>query len=204
MQKNHSTIEDLVRNTKVPERSASYWQEFPKEVIRRIAQLEHVPAVVRRNECRTSSMAWLLPVGLATACLAIGFMIGFWSGGGRARSMDVLARYDKVYRETVRMFPHQVSAIVMKQGDAQLVLTDHANVPTSQPLVLKVTISGQTQHIITFSGQQVRLNGESCEVMTDANGNVILVGKGWCWSSQDARKKVGHYKFEAQPLETAL
>jgi hypothetical protein len=53
---------------------------------------------------------------------------------------------------------------------------------------------------ITFSGQQIRVNGEHWEVLTDGQGEVFVVGKRSVWSSDAPMREAGAYRIKAQPL----
>jgi hypothetical protein len=195
-------LDDLLRTSKVPERPASYWRDFPGQVMDRLKRQEHQS--MRESHQSPWSLglgAWRLSAA-AAALLVIGFVAGHWHATTRTSALQAMTQYQKVYREMAQLFPNQVRAIVMDPSGMHLVLSDQANVPASQPVVIKVSSGGQTQKIITFSGQEIRLNGETCEVMTDSDGNVILVGRGWCWSSKETPS--GRYRIEAQPLETML
>ncbi len=60
------------------------------------------------------------------------------------------------------------------------------------------------QNYVTFSGQQIRLNGETCEVLLDHHGNVLLVGQRWIFSTAQASANHARYQVAAQPLEMTL
>ena len=54
---------------------------------------------------------------------------------------------------------------------------------------------------MTFSGQQIRFNGEDCDVLADAQGNVMLVGRQRIWHSAFSVPLAGKYRITARTLE---
>jgi hypothetical protein len=113
------------------------------------------------------------------------------------------ALVEKCYRETEALFPNQVQAIVFDEAGPRVVLAEKADVPKSPPLYLKICGPRGCQEIVTFSGQQVRVNGDVCDVLTDAAGNVMLAGDHMFWSSQSVGTKAGRYRIEARTMETS-
>ena len=110
----------------------------------------------------------------------------------------------KYFQEIETLFPGQVQAIVFDQQGSHLVLAEHSNVPADSPLYLKICGPKGCQNYVTFSGQQIHFNGETCEVLLDRHGNVLLVGPQWVLSTAGAPTKHARYQVAARPLETTL
>jgi hypothetical protein len=108
--------------------------------------------------------------------------------------------YAKLYREVEAMFPNQVRAIAVDQQGVRLDLADKPNVPASAPLLVNVCREQQCRAFITFSGQQIRVNGESWDVLANGEGGVFVVGKRSVWSSEEPTQRAGVYRIDAQPL----
>ena len=83
-------------------------------------------------------------------------------------------------------------------------LAPEPNLPASPPLYLKICGPKGCQRFVTFSGQQIRVNGDVCDVLVDHQGNVLVVGRETLWSDAKAAARIGPYQIEARALETTL
>ena len=172
------------------------------------------PSKVRGPNSRrdTSPSAWAVvlrflanqpayALGMAAVCVAFGFLLGFWRGQRFWAYDPQLAEAQKYFREIESLFPHQLQAIVLDQQGAHLVLAQEANLPVSPPLYLKICGPKGCQRFVTFSGQQIRVNGDVCDVLADHQGNVLVVGRQFLWAGSQASAGSGPYQIEARPLE---
>ena len=132
------------------------------------------------------------------------FFLGFWRGQRSLSDDPQLAAARKYFHEIEALFPNQVQAIVFDQRGTQLVLAQEPNVPASPPLYLKVCGPKGCQRFVTFSGQQIRVNGDVCDVLADGRGEVLLVGRQLLWSGSKAVAASGGYQVEARALENHL
>jgi hypothetical protein len=114
-----------------------------------------------------------------------------------------VAQVQKCYREIEAMFPNQVQAIIFDEAGSRIVLAEKPGVPDSTPLYLRICGPQGCQQVVTFSGQEIQVNGENWEVLTDAAGNVLLVGNKFVWSSASHVHELGKYRVETRSLETA-
>jgi hypothetical protein len=200
---NNHRLNNLLKRACVPERPAEYWEGFPSQVTRQIRQELHPGkgAPMEPSRFRVSAMAW--GIGLAACCVAMGFLIGFWKG--KAASPDTqLASMQKYYREVAAMFPNQLQAVIIDDKGPRLVLADAANVPNSSPIFLQVCQAKHCQNFITFSGQQIPVNGERCDVLADAQGNIIVAGQKLVWSSRQPDAARSAYHIRARLMEMQL
>lgn len=193
---NDSELHHLLRQARVPERSQDYWQAFPQRVERRI-RAEARESRYRRP--RTWSLAW--GVGLATACLVLGFVLGLRKGQESAPPVSQSADYLKLFREVNGLFPNRLQAIVIEGSQVRLVLSDSADVPASPPLLVDICRHGRCQTFITFSGQQVRVNGDTYDVLYNAEGKVIVAGSDRVWIGSEAVTSPDGVKVRARLLE---
>jgi len=206
---NNDELDQLVRRSAVPERPAEFWDQFPGKVIEGITPA-HRPA----SKPTTDRGYWLtlfgsplrplaFGLGLAVMCAVVGFALGFWKGQQSTAGDSQLAEMRKCFREIEAMFPHQVQAIVLDQKGARLVLADQPNLPAAPPLYLRICGPSGCQRFVTFSGQQICVNGDVCDVLLDRHGSVLLVGQRLLWSASQPTDS-GTYRIEAHPLDTAL
>jgi hypothetical protein len=184
---------ELLKSAKTPERPEGYWRDFPVQVTSKLhRQQSSVPQ--RRMK---PALVWGLALG--TACVVIGLMFGRQgtrTEGSKGASAE-LAEARKCYREFEGMFPNQLQAIVFDRQGPRMVLADGAVVPDSTPFYLRVCGSAGCQGFVTFSGQEIQVGGELCEVLADGQGGVMLVGNGHVWSAGDSTSAV---RVEARPL----
>ena len=82
-------------------------------------------------------------------------------------------------------------------------LAQEPNLPASPPLYLKISGPRGCQRFVTFSGQQIHVNGDVCDVLADHRGNVLVVGRQLLWSGSKASGGSGQYQIEARALESS-
>ena len=217
---NDKELNEVLKRAAVPERGEDYWGRFPSRVTaelerRKQAALAEKGADAGVRAVTSAGDAWswttlvrslvnkpAFALGAAAACLALGFYLGFWRGQ-RSPSYDPqLAEAQQYFREIQGLFPHQLQAIVFDQQGAHLVLAPEPNLPASPPLYVKICGPGGCQRFVTFSGQQIHVNGDVCDVLSDHQGNVLLVGRQLLWSGSKAGAGSGKYQIEARTLES--
>jgi hypothetical protein len=193
---NNAELDKLLQAVPVPERDAGFWDEFPKRITRR---LNGSRASVFRRSASPRVAKWAWAWGLAGACVVAGFILGSWRSRVAAEQHQ-LANLQKCFREIAALFPNQLQAIVLDERGPRLVLSDTPNVPMSDPLFVKICRERNCQTFITFSGQQISVNGEVFDVLSDGAGHVILAGRSRVWSSGDPQIDSVPWRIEARPL----
>jgi len=184
-------LDKAMKRARVPEHTAGYWENFPKRVTTRLAA-EPVPAApIFAN--RHGIWTW----AVASALAALIVCLGVWVRGRIVRAQP---DYAKLYHEIESMFPNQVRAIVVDRNGMKLDLSDKPDVPPSSPVRVDVCRNEQCATYITFSGQSIRLNGETCDLLSDGQGHFSLVGRGIVWTSSDPSRHPEAYHIEAGPL----
>jgi len=198
---NNRELDKLLKSVPVPERPAEYWEDLPRQVL----------ATLPRDRCRDELPAasnWrrftLARLSFAVCTLAACFLIGFLLGSRRhlppALSARELATVRTYLRELEALFPNQVQAVVFEESGPRLVLAERPTVPASQPVFVRLIGPGGTRGFLTFSGQQIRLNGEHMDVLVTGRGQVLLVGESLAWSSADADAVAGPWRITARLL----
>ena len=199
MNQRDEELNELLRTVRVPERSPEYWAEFPQAVVRQLQRPAPRPAA---PATRVSGWAWSL--GFATVCLLLGFFVGFRRGHTVGFSTAEVAQSQKIYQELAALFPDRLQTVLLDARGSQLVLTTDAHPPASAPLLVQICHAGACRRFITFSGQRVALNGETFEVLADAQGNVLVVGQHLAWSSHAPRLVTSGYRIRATALGETL
>jgi hypothetical protein len=198
---NDAELDKLLRGVPVPARDPAYWEEFPPTVIRHLAG-PRSSGLSRPTRPWAGRFAW--GIGLATACIVLAFLIGVRHGRDTAPEKAQIAAVEKAFAEICSLFPHQVRAIVMDDRGARLLLADEPNLPDSQPLFLTICGPKGCQRVITFSGEQIPINGEVCDVLVNGRGQVLVAGDGWVWSGADASRGDLPFRIRAHPLGSVL
>lgn len=205
---NNTELNRLLKSTSVPEPPQDYWEQFPgrvtDEVRRRRARkpmLDSAPA--SWSAAVLYRFRWALGTAVTAALVLVAVLIVYSRGKPGAAGPDAFAEAQKCFREIEPLFPNQIKAIVFDQQGAQLVLADTATVPVSTPVYIKISGPNRSRQFVTFSGQQIPVNGDVCDVLVDHQGNILLVGRQLVWSSSKPAVKPGPYQIEARPLETA-
>jgi hypothetical protein len=184
-------LDERLKKARTPERSAGYWEDFPKRVT---AQLSGgACAEVTTSAGSRRFWGW----GLAGACVALIVGFGLWMESSIATAQP---NYTKLYREIESMFPNQIRAIVVESGGVRLELSDKPDIPSSTPLRVDVCHDQQCGTYITFSGQRIRVNAESWDVLADGVGHVLVAGPNVVWTSAEPTRRAGAYHIDAQPL----
>src|SRR5207248_2781302 len=92
---NDSELNQTLKSARVPERLAEYWEQFPKQILPRLRQGSVLAAPKRTR--KPPLLIWT--TGFATACLVIGFGIGFWHGRHQVSEGGSLTESVKLVRE---------------------------------------------------------------------------------------------------------
>ncbi|MEY2429966.1 MAG: hypothetical protein QOJ40_2851 [Verrucomicrobiota bacterium] len=197
---NNRELDEILKRVPFPERPVEYWEEFPGRVRRQLrSPRERARGFEGRRVVPRFPPAW--GIGLALVCIVIAWAVGFRSQKSSPTNAQQLSQVRKYFREIEALFPNQVQAITFDQQGAHLTLAPEANVPSSPALYLKVCGAEGCQRFITFSGQQIRIRGQLCEVLADRDGGILLVGRDFLWSSSAKAGDKAAYRIEAKPLE---
>jgi hypothetical protein len=198
---NNDELDKMIKSAPIPDARGDFWAELPTNVQR---GLNRVSGSTARAGSEFGGprffWKWAAPLAFAAVCVAVGF---FW--GARARKVErvgtsELAEARACWREASALFPNQLEAIVFGQRGPQMMLSDKPDQPVSAPIFLKVCDGKTCRRIVTFSGQQIEVNGESFEVLIDLKGEVILVGDAKVWKSSGDSSDLGPLKVFARLL----
>jgi hypothetical protein len=202
---NDDRLNELLKSTSVPERPREYWEQFPAQVTRELRRNAHGSARVSPpTRPFFFRPAFGFALCIAVACLLVGFWIGRRGGSSGGRIDTTFAQAQQYYREIAQLFPNQVRAIVFDQTGTHLVLADRADVPAASPVFMKICGPKGCQGIVTFSGQQIRVNGKPMDVLVGPMDEVILAGPDSIWSSKQAGNQIGEYRIQAEALHPQL
>lgn len=194
-------LDELLKSARVPDRSGEYWENFSRDVT---SQIRRRDASARGEWLTSRGVKWRVAawgIGLAVVCGLLGLHSGFWRGRDAGIDSGQMAEVKKYYREIEALFPNQVRAIVFDQQGPHLVLSERADIPKSPALFLKICGPKGCESLVTFSGQNIKVNGEQFEVLADAQGKVIVVGNNRVWAGGD---NSGPIRIQSKPLETLM
>jgi hypothetical protein len=198
---NNAELDKLLKSTPAPDRAPALWEALPKRIMARLHWQTGRETISEIGSRQFVPLAWAFGSIAMCAVIALAFFAlrqpAEKSQGGQ------MAGAEKCYREIESLFPNQIQSIVFDETGSRIVLAEKADVPASTPLYLKICGPRGCQQVVTFSGQQIRVNGETCDVLADAAGHVLLVGKRLVWSSASLTRQIGPYRIEARSLEAA-
>jgi hypothetical protein len=200
---NNTELHKVLQKAKVPEPRPGFWDDLPQNVQRHIHRGETASTRSSIAE-RPAFIALLLrraavPLAFAAVCIMVGFIWGFNSHKSEAFNPAELAEARACWREVAALFPNQLQAIVFDPQGSRLLLSEHANPPGSAPIFLKLCDGKGCRRFVTFSGQQIKMNGESFEVLIDHSGEILLIGDAKVWTGSK-NATFGTYKVFARPL----
>lgn len=197
---NNAELDKLLRTMPAPDRAPDFWEQLPKRITTQIHWRSRRDASVPAAPRTAFPSAWAWGAGAIGLLLALTLTLRRGQTEGEAAGQ--YAQMAKCYREIAAMFPNQVQSIIFDEHGPRLVLAEQADVPKSPALYLKICGPSGCQEVVTFSGQQIRVNGDDCDVLLDAAGNVLLVGRQLVWSSASPARERKQYRIEARALET--
>ncbi len=200
---NNAELDKTLRRAKVPDPRAGYWDDLPANVQREIARgasTARGEVAGRRFDAIRLVLRRAVPLTLAAACLMVGFFWGAHWRKGRAANAVEIAEARACWREAAALFPNQLQAIEFDQQGSRLVLSEQANRPIFPPVFVRLCDGKRCQGFVTFSGQQISVNGESFEVLIDRKGEILLAGNASVWNSATDTASFGRYKVMARPL----
>lgn len=198
---NNSELNDLLHRARVPKRSEQEWKELAGDTVRALS-LRRGHALAARAHSAVKRIA-LWSVGIATACALFVLALNH-RRVDRIEPHHDIANARKLFSELSALFPNQLEAVVFDGSTPRLVIAEQTSANKGTPLFVRLCGAQGCQRVITFSGQRVLLNGESCEVLVDARGHVIVTGEHFVWSSGEAVSSQHGYRIEAATLEEAL
>jgi hypothetical protein len=206
-----SELDEILRSGRLPDPGTEYWERFPKRVMARIASSTRVggKASVQGASGWISAVRSLvslprMTLAAAVAVVVLGVFVWLGKDGGSAVNLQAqLAQAQKYFNELEPLFPNQLRAIVFDPQGPRVVLAEKADVPSSPPIYIRICGPKGCQGFVTFSGQQLRVDGDTFDVLVDCQGEVLLVGGQGVWSSSSLAAGVGRYRIAARLLPTA-
>lgn len=195
---NDTELNRILKAAEPPRRDDEYWKDFPGQVTRQLNR----PLPPERHAARwLPRLAWA--GGFAGILVLAGFLAGRHLGHTEAANGQLL-QSEKLIREVMTLFPNRVRAIVKDETGMRLVLSDADDVPTSNPLWVKVCRGERCTTVVTFSGQELQIAGQNMTVLSDAGGDVILTGEHFAWAGDGKSLGLRELKIQARALHLAM
>jgi hypothetical protein len=190
---NNSELEKKLRGAAGPPLGTDYQETFPRKVLANLRS--DPPGRIPAKHAWRPRLAWAFATA---ACILIAFAAGHWHGR-IAADHDVLADA-KLVQETLAMFPHRVRAILRDEHGMHLVLSDNEDVPASIPIYVRICDGQQCSSLVTFSGQEIQIAGQTLTVLSEANGGIILEGKEFLWENGKSLHAAKNLRIQAKNL----
>jgi hypothetical protein len=171
---NQDELDQILRSSRLPERTETYWEGFPRRVTQRLEIELEVPI-------RSSPWHPFSP----------------WDD-------RFVALYDgRVLRQMQAQYPGRLQAIIQDGSGVHPQLSAAANVSMSNPVLLEIRDGKDHRVIVTFSGQLVKCGGRDVMVLSDVGGQVMLVGDGFFWSRQASSGLSDTVHIQAEQIPNA-
>jgi hypothetical protein len=202
-------LNQVLRSVPVPGKTPEYWEQFPRKVRAEISRREQakpgpspfVGSIIDGSTRRWDLHAWLRPVlalGCALSCATL--LLVLLKGRDPKSSTAELVKAQKYFGEIEALFPNQVRGVSFDDNGPQMTLSDIPDLPIGPPVFLKICDRTRCHRFVTFSGQQIKLDGGFFEVLVNGEGKVILMGKSSVLSTIRLADKPDLYRIEAHLL----
>lgn len=190
MASKNDDLDNLLKQDPLPRRPEGYWDAFPGRVAARLQSSFIGSAPAAKPVSHRFVNALTLGFGLGVACLIFALKYGVFPQPESRQPVKVAdtqstMSYARMIRELGAIFPNRVRSVILDGDDIQMNLADQADVATSPPIWVQICLGGRCKKFITFSGQQVGVDGHLYDVLVDSRGNVMLTGEKMIWSSGD-------------------
>jgi hypothetical protein len=202
----NSELDQILKSAPVPNRSQAYWDQFSARVLARAHGLQsrQLAGAARPGgeafDLRPGLRFASVSLALAAIILLLGLALLILPGRRHPITNSQLATARKYFQEIEALFPNQVRAIVFDRQGPHLALAAWADVPVSSPLYLRICGANGCKDYLTFSGQEIQLDGQTLTVLSDARGGVILAGNQFIWSSAGRIGDGGDLRIEVRNL----
>ena len=154
-------------------------------------------------ESRDAS-AWVqwkrpLLIALAACCAAL-----IWLGVMERRHAEETVALRQVLKGMEDTFQNQLSAVVLKDGEAKVFLAKEGATSSDKPLLITIHAPHERDEtrILTFGGQWIDLplNGQSVrvQVLETASGGFVLLGDHFLWDGR--HPAIGGIRIEGRFL----
>jgi hypothetical protein len=204
---NDSELDRLLRQSSLPKPESADWERLAAGAMEKLASGRQAPA---HGDAKTQAGWWSRwrpwpgwPLAASAATVVGAALILFCLGGPGVRPQEI-ADARRVYDEVRLLFPDQIEALILGGPSPRLQIAEHPSSPVQRPVLVKFCSPRGCQTVITFSGVNVALQDESCEVLLDSHNQVIVVGQRFVWSSQDEKLSRGGYQITAEALPESL
>jgi hypothetical protein len=201
-----SELDQILKSAPVPDRPQAYWDQFSARVLATVQWLQSrqpAEAALPDGEpfdLRPRLRFATVSLALAAILLLLGSALLILPARRHPITNSQLATARKYFREIEALFPNQVRAIVFDRQGPHLALAERADVPASAPLFLRICVDNGCRDYLTFSGQEIQLDGQTLTVLADAHGGIILAGSQFVWSSTARIGDSGDLRIEARNL----
>jgi hypothetical protein len=123
------------------------------------------------------------------------------------RALESVTNDRQILQQVEKLFPHQVNAVVEKDGKVDLSIAQAPVVGSDQPVLVVFNRGHESIRVLSYSGHRVCLmlgEKQSCfEILATPTGGVILEGEKEAWLASE-HPQVAGYSVRAQALEASL
>jgi hypothetical protein len=189
---NDDDLDRLLQSARAPDLPEDYWGQLPDRIIRRLSE---------PGESPYRSRTWKLNIALAVAAACgLAFSLTLWHRNAQLRVAYAALGDGRVLRELQAKYPGRLKAIIQDGSGLHTQLSDVADVSNSDPICLEIRDGKDDRVIVTFSGQQIRCGGRNVIVVTDLEGQIMLIGDEFFWSRQASAGLAEKLKIQGEHI----
>lgn len=105
-----------------------------------------------------------------------------------------------LWRGVKQLFPENLAAIEIRNGDSTLALSNGPLAGNAPPVLVRLCWRGTCRTFLTVSGQSINAFGLKFEVIEDAEGGVIVLSEHSAWTRAEAAVDLADFAIDARLL----
>lgn len=202
--KSNQPLDEQLLRWKLPPLSAEERDRFARQTIRAVRERTG-PDLARSPRSPWPTWRWMVmggcSAGIALLLAVIALKTPPKESSAPAQASSV-AEALTLWRGVKQLFPENLAAIEIQNGDTTLALSDEPLPANAPPLLVRLCRSGTCRTFLTVSGQSIYAFGLKFEVIEDADGGVILLSEHSAWTRAGASGDFADLAIDARLLET--
>jgi hypothetical protein len=197
-------LDDQLLRWKLPPVSAGERDRFAQQTIQAIRERTGA-SLDRSPRSPWPTWRWMVLGGCSAGIALLLAVIALKTPPGESSApaqASTVAEALILWRGVKQLFPENLAAIEIQNGDTTLALSDGPLPANAPPLLIRLCLRGTCRTFLTLSGQSINAFGREFEVIEDADGGVILLSEHSAWTSAGASGDFADFDIDARLLET--
>jgi hypothetical protein len=200
----HRPLDEKLLRWKLPPLSAEERARFARQTVRAIRERTGT-SLGHSQRSVWLTWRWMVMGGCSAGIALLLAIIALKTPPGKSSApaqASTVAEALTLWRGVKLLFPENLAAIEIQNGDTTLALSDGPLPVNAPPLLVRLCLHGTCRTFLTISGQSIYAFGREFEVIEDADGGVILVSEHSAWTRAGASGELADLAIDARLLET--